>query len=130
MCSTANFQCEPATGRDNLSGSGNWGFDSGVGGIGAGAKWGHFVGVAPRLARVAIVLAISSASSGLGAWFEAGEERSLLAMTSTFPAESRRRITPLEARRMALEVLRRAEAERAAAAEAEAERGIDWGEVV
>jgi len=39
-----------------------------------------------------------------------------------------RRITPLEARKLALDILHRAEAGRAAAAEAEAERGIQWEE--
>jgi hypothetical protein len=51
-------------------------------------------------------------------------------MSSAFQTSSRRRITPLEARRLALEILHRAEAGRAAAAEAEAKQGIDWEEVV
>ena len=39
-----------------------------------------------------------------------------------------RPITRLEARQIALEILQRAEAERAAIAQAEAERGINWEE--
>ena len=49
-------------------------------------------------------------------------------MAGVFQPSSRRRISPLEARRIALEILQRAEAGRARAAEAEAERGVNWEE--
>ena len=47
-------------------------------------------------------------------------------MTNPMEPAERRQITACEARRMALEILHRAETERAAVAQREAERGIDW----
>jgi len=79
---------------------------------------------------MAVLLAVSSMSSGPDPWFEGRRQLSRLTSSSTFQTSSRRRITPLEARRLALEILHRAEAGRAAAAEAEARQGIDWEEVV
>ncbi|NLY01648.1 MAG: hypothetical protein GXY83_36640 [Rhodopirellula sp.] len=49
-------------------------------------------------------------------------------MTSTSQTSNRRRITPLEGRKLALDILHRAEAGKAAAAEAESRQGIDWEE--
>jgi len=53
----------------------------------------------------------------------------LIGLSAPFQTSRRRRITPLEARRLALEILHRAEAGRAAAAEAEAKQGINWEEM-
>ena len=129
MCSTAHFQYEQATGRDMLSGSGNWAFDDGTRGFAAAPRFGPVGRAAPQLARLALLLAISSVSSGPDPWFETQQQCSPRTMTSTFQTSSRRRITPLEARRLALAILRRAEAGRAAAAAAEALQGIDWEDV-
>jgi len=126
VCSTAHFHYEQATDRDTLSGSGNWAFDDGIQGHNAGARFAPVGRALPQLARLAILLVVSSASSGLDPCFFAQQQRSPLTMTTTFQTTSRRRISPLEARKMALAILRRAEAERAAVAQAEAERGIDW----
>jgi hypothetical protein len=49
-------------------------------------------------------------------------------MPSPLEIAERRQISPCEARSMALEILHQAEAERAAFAQAEAERGINWEE--
>lgn len=128
MSSTAHIQYEQVTGRDTLSGSGNWAFDDGTRAF-AGPKLAPVGRTVPQLARLALLLAISSVSSGPDPWRETQQHRSQITMTSTFQTSSRRRITPLEARRMALEILHKAEAGRAAVAEAEAKRGIDWEEM-
>ena len=128
MSSTAHILYERPIGRETLSGSANWSFDNGTHTpfdprvSAAGRSLGHF-------ARLALLLAVSSMSSAPDPWFLTQQQRSQLTMSSTFQTSSRRRITPLEARRMALEILYRAEAGRAAAAEAEAKRGIDWEEI-
>ena len=129
MCSTAHIQYEQATGRDRLSGSGNWAFDDDSHGIGTGPKFAPVGRTVPQLARLALLLAISSVSSGPDPWSGTQQQRCQLTMSSTFQTSTRRRITPLEARSLALEILHRAEAGRAASAEAEAKRGIDWEEI-
>jgi hypothetical protein len=129
VSNTAHIRYERPTGREAMSGSANWAFDNGtyttfdprIGPIGRTRS---------QFARLAaVLLAVSSMSSGPDPWCEARQQRSQLTVSSTFQASSRRRITIREARRMALETLYRAEAERAAAAQAEAERGINWEEV-
>jgi len=49
-------------------------------------------------------------------------------MTGPLKTVGRRHIAPGEGRSVALEILRRAEAERATLVQSEAERGIDWEE--
>lgn len=68
-------------------------------------------------------------SDGFAAWFNAAHDiTDALTMTSTSQTSNRRRITPLEGRKLALDILHRAEAGKAAAAEAESRQGIDWEE--
>lgn len=127
MSSTARISYEQPIGRETLSGSANWAFDNG-----SHTLFDPRVGPASSLvhfARLALLLAVSSMSSAPDPWFLTQQQPSVLTISSTFQTSSRRRIDPLEARRLALEILRRAEAGRAAAAEAEAKRGIDWEEV-
>jgi len=130
VSSTADIHYEQATDRDALSGSANWDFDNGT----------HPT-VRPRIAApsrtrscqrlrfCAMLLAVSSMTAVPDPWCETQHQRSQLTMSSTLQTISRRRITPLEARKMALEILYRAEKERADVAQAEAERGVSWEEV-
>lgn len=128
MSSTAHIYCEQPVDRNSLSGSGNWTIDNGTHTL-------PDLRVAPmsrrliQLAAVAFFWAVSSMSSGPDPWSLIQHEPSQLTRSSTIQGSSRRRLTPLEARRLALEILRRAEAGREAAAEAEARRGIDWEEM-
>jgi len=128
VSSTARISYEQPMGRETLAGSGNWAFDNGT-----HTLFDPRVSRASRslaqFARLALLLALSSMSSAPDAWFLTQQQRSTSTMSSTFRTSSRRRVTLREARRLALEVLYRAEAERAVAAQAEAERGIDWEEV-
>ncbi len=127
MSNTAHIFFEQPTGGEMLSGSANWAFDNGI----------HTI-FDPRIGAVgrtlsqwalAVLLAVSSTSSGPDPWSDNRQQRSQLTMSAPFQASRRRRITPLEARRLALEILYRAEAGRAAAAEAEAKQGINWEEM-
>lgn len=129
MCSTARIECEQAADRDDLSGSGNWAFDNGTHGLATAAPLFAVTQGAPQLARFTLLLAISSMSSGFDPWFVSQQQPSPLTTTRPFEVSSRRRISPVEARNMALEILRRAEAERLAVAQAEAEREIGWEEI-
>jgi hypothetical protein len=129
VCSTARIEFEQATDRENLSGSGNWAFDNGTHALATAAPLVGFTQGAPQLARFALLLAISSVSSGFDPWFVSQQQPSPLTTTRTFEISSRRRIGPVEARKMALEILRRAEADRLAVAQAEAAREIDWEEI-
>ena len=128
MSSTAHIRYEQPTGRETLSGSANWAFDNGTHAI-FDPRIGPVSRTLSQLARLTVLLAVSSMSSGPDPWSETQQQRSQLTMSSTFQTSSRRRITLQEARRMALDILHRAEAERAAVAQAEAERGINWEEV-
>ncbi len=129
MCSTARIEFEKATDRDTLSGSGDWAFDNGTHGLAVAAPIAAVTLGASQLARLTLLLAISSVSSGFDPWFDSQQPPSPLTTTRTFEMSGRRRISPVEARNMALEILRRAEAGRAAIAQAEAEREINWEEV-
>ncbi len=129
MSSTAPIQYEQANDRDALFGSGNWALDDGTRIAVAPAP-----GVAPQriasLVRWAFVFAaISSISSCPDPWIESQQQRAQFTMAAAFQPYGRRRISSVEARRLALEILYRAEAERVAIAQAEAERGINWEEV-
>jgi hypothetical protein len=130
VCSTARIQYEQTTGHDFLSSSGNWAFDDDTRGFAPGARYVPTGRATPQLLGLALLLAVPSVSSGQEPRFDVQRHRSPLTMTTTFQTSSRRRISPLEARKMALAILHRAEAERAAAAQAEAERGIDWEDPV
>lgn len=130
MCSTADFEYGQSSVLDRLTGSGNWTLDEVASGGRAAPKCVRPGFSLPQLARLALLVAISSVSSGLDPWLQTRQRRSPLTLTSTFQTSTRRRITPSEARRMALEILHRAEAERAAIAFVEARQGIDWEEVV
>ena len=125
MCSTAHIQYEQVTGRDSLSGLGNWAFDDGTREFGAGGRFAPVGRGAAQVARLALLLAISSVSSGLDPWFETQQQRSQLTMSSTFQTSSRRRITLRAALRLADEIMRRAEEGRLKAAVEEANRQFD-----
>ena len=125
---TARIPFEHGHGRDALFGSGNWAFDDGT-----------RIAVAPAPAFVRrrilsfvgwafVFAATSSISSCPDPWMESERQRAQLTMAGAFQPYGRRRITSVEARRLALEILYCAEAERAAIAEAEAKRGINWEE--
>ena len=128
MSSTARIRYEQPGGREVLSGSANWAFDNGT---------EAFVdpGIGPvnrtlsQWARLAFFLAVSSMTAGPDPWAGTQQQRSQLTMSSTSQTSSRRRITLIEAREMALAILSRAEAGRAAVAEAEAKQGIDWEDI-
>jgi len=79
-----------------------------------------------RNAGVAIALAISPVSCGIDPWFVDRRRQIATSVGSLFRPIVGRPITILEARRIALEVLARAEQDRVQFAEAEARRGIDW----
>jgi len=83
----------------------------------------------PHLAALAILVATSSISSCADPWLETRQGRAQMTMASMFDPRARRRITGLEARRLALETLRRAEEARSAFAQSEARVGVDWEDV-
>jgi len=128
--STAHIQYEEGVQQESPIGSADWAFDDGTRSV-PGLHLGAVRRRVPPLARWGLVFTvISSLSPCPDPWIEAQKQRGQLTMASAFqPYSSRRRISSLEARRLALEILYRAEAERAAIAQAEAERGIDWEEV-
>ena len=129
MSSTAYIAYEQPADRETLSSSANWAFDNGIHAI-FDPTIGPLSRTLSQFARLAaVVLAVSTMSSGPDPWSETRQQRSRLTMSTTFQISRRRRITPLEARRLALEILHRAEAGRAAAAEAEAKQGINWEEM-
>ena len=128
MSSTADISYEQPIGRETVSGSANWSFDNGTH-TPIDPRVGAVSRSLAQFARLAVLLAVSSMTAGPDPWSETRQQRYQLTMSSTFQTSSRCRITPLEARKMAMEILHRAEVGRAAAAEAEAEQGIDWEEV-
>lgn len=79
-----------------------------------------------RDAGIAIALAISPVSCGSDPWFLDRKRRVPTSVEALFRPVLGRPITILEARKIALEILARAEQERLQFAEAEARRGIDW----
>jgi hypothetical protein len=82
-----------------------------------------------QLAPVAVLLAISTITAVSDPWRPVEQQRAQFSVSSNFRSSDRRRITTVEARRMALEILRRAEAGRAAVAEAEARQLEGWEEL-
>ena len=128
MCSTARFQYPIVAAQDSLARSANWTYDDDTR-MFAGPRFGTLGRAIPRFAGIALLLAISSASSCTDPWSETQRQRSELTMSSTFQTNSRRRVSPREARKLALAVLHRAESERAAAAQSESKQGIDWEDV-
>ena len=114
--------------RDLLSGSANWKFEEGAV-LAPAVKT-----VAPprriqSFAGVALLLAASSLSSCPDPWAHARQQRAQLTVSDIFRPHKRRWISARDARNMALEILYRAEEERAKYAQEEAERGIDWEEM-
>lgn len=79
-----------------------------------------------RDAGMAIALAISPVSCGSDPWFLDRKRRVPTTVEALFRPVLGRPITIQEARKIALEILARAEQERLEFAEAEARRGIDW----
>lgn len=127
MNSIAHIQYEEGVHQETPTGSAHWAFDEGTGSV-CGLHLGAFRRRVPPLARWGFAFTvITSLSPYPDPWIEAQKYRGQLTMASAFqPCVSRRRITLLEARKMALEILYRAEEGRAKAAQAEAERGINW----
>jgi len=126
---TAHIQYEEGVHQETPVGSADWAFDDGTRSV-PGLRLGAIRRRPPPLARWGLVFTvISSLSPCPDPWLEAQKQRGQLTMASAFqPYTSRRRITLLEARKMALEILYRAEDGRVKAAQAEAERGINWEE--
>jgi hypothetical protein len=125
---TAHIQFEQGRDRESLLGSGNWALDNGTRSTGALAPR-VFARRAPPVAWFGWVFTVvSSLVPGPDPWVEVQQQRAQVTMAGAFQPYRRRRISSLEARRLALEILYRAEAERAAIAEAEARRGIHWEE--
>jgi hypothetical protein len=81
---------------------------------------------ATHLAALAVLFATSSITSSVDPWREAQRGRAQMTMSAVFEPCFRRRITGTDARRLALDILRRAEKARAAFARAEAKGGVDW----
>ena len=128
MTSTSCIGFAQGADADYRSQSGNWAFDEGlrtstVPGLTAPSR------TLPQMACLAFRLAVSSLTSGPDPWLDAQQQRSQLAVTSEFRTSPRHPITPLEARKIALAILRRAEVERAQVAQEEAARGINWEEM-
>ena len=128
MTNAARIPFDPGYDREAPFASGNWAFDDGT-----------RIAVAPAPAYVRrrirslvgwafVIAATSSMSSCPDPWIESQQQRAQSTMAGAFEPFSRRRITLREARMLALEILYRAEEGRARAAQAEAERGIDWEE--
>jgi len=127
---TARISYEVPTGQETLARSANWTFDNGTRTI-FDPRVRPANRVLSQLARVAaVLLAVSPMTTGPDPWSDARQQRSQLTLSSTFQTSSRRRITPLEARKMAMDILRRAEDGRAEAAEAEAKQGVDWEDLL
>jgi hypothetical protein len=105
-----------------VAASGTWQYNAPVYGP---LGWFNPQGVL-RNAGVALVLAISPANYGTGPWFTDRRKESAGTLGSVSRSLVRRQITILEARRIALEVLARAEHQRVRFGEEEAHRGIDW----
>ncbi len=129
MTNAARIPFDPGYDREAPFASGNWAFDDGT-----------RIAVAPAPAYVRrwimsfvgwafVFAATSSISSCPDPWIESQRQRAQWTMAGAFQPYGRRRISSSEARRLALEILYRAEAERAAIAQAEAERGVNWEEV-
>jgi hypothetical protein len=126
---TAHIQFEQGHDRETLFGSGNWALDDGTRSIGVFPPR-VIARRAPAVAWLGWVFTVvSSPVPGPDPWVEVQRQRAQVTMASAFePFSRRRRITLREARIIALEILYRAEEGRARAAQAEAERGINWEE--
>ena len=77
-------------------------------------------------AGLAAMLAVSPMTFGVDPWFPDRRRQASLTLEATFEAIAGRPISLLEARRIALQILARAEQERSRFADEEARRGIDW----
>ncbi len=124
MASTAHIRYEQPAGREALSGSANWAFDNGTHVV-FDLRVGTISRSLAQLTRLAFFMAVSSMSSGRDPWFEIQQQRSDFTMSSTFQTSRRRRITRLEALRLAHEIMQRAEEGRARVAEEEARRQFE-----
>lgn len=82
-----------------------------------------------RLAGCLVLLAVSSFTSIADPWLDERRHRAQSSTLGVLRQPSRRRLSVAEARQMAMEVLYRAEEERAILASEEARRGINWEEV-
>jgi hypothetical protein len=106
--------------------SGNWAFgEPPTGGN------GHRPAVRHRPLRQlagAALLAVSSLTSTADPWVEQQQERSRVTTATASRSFPKRRISPAEARQIALDILYRAEQRREQAARYEAACGINWEE--
>jgi hypothetical protein len=81
-----------------------------------------------RNAALALILAVSPVTCGVDPWFADRRRQAAATVGSFLQPISRRRVTVVQARSLALEILRVADRERALLAEEEARRGINWGD--
>lgn len=128
MSSSPLVDWEQAMDRDRLSGSANWAVEGAVSVTSSTQttsipRW-------LRHASLTILLAASSVSSFADPWAQTRQQRGRATMTAVFRPCRRRRISAIEARRIALSILYRAEEERLRIAEEEAARGIDWEDIL
>jgi len=97
---------------------------------GEGPRWtsalGNVVGRVARPLALAVVLAASPATAGLDLWLVDPRRLTSSVFGTLRTVTSRRRITWIEARQIALAGLMHAERERLRAADEEAARGLQW----
>jgi hypothetical protein len=122
---TVDYRIDPET--EMPSATGNWSIDRAV--VSTITPRVLRTNQFPRLFGIALLAtAVSSASAFADPWKNLGQHRSQLTATTAFRAHTRRRLTPAEARDLALDILRRAESGRDKYAELEARRGDLWEE--
>lgn len=127
MPSTNTIAYQIGSHDDSLSGTGNWLFGE-AGPAPALSSRAQVTRRIPRIAGIALLTAVSSVTAFSDPWAEVAQQRAQLTMSRAFQPYTRRRVTPAEARTLALEIMRRAEAEREKFAQGEAQHGIDWEE--
>ena len=107
--------------RDHVSPSGNWSF-------GKSSPHTHKIGrglQTLRMSGLGFVLALSPLTSGSDPWWAEHRGRGTLSIESVFNPVAKRRISILDARRIAFEILLQAERERIWTADDEARRSLE-----
>ena len=128
MTDSPEIAYEQPMDREQLSGSANWAIDERVV-ITVPTRAVTPLYWLQQVAGSALLLAATSVTSFIDPWAQTQQQRGQATMAAVFRPYRRRRISALEARRIALDILYRAEDERARIAEEEATRGIDWEEI-
>jgi hypothetical protein len=125
--STTMVLYDQPVGREGFSGSGNWAFGEATTG-GNGHRLVAPVRPLRQLAGWALLLAATTLTSAADPWAEQQKEQSQATTASAFRPSTKRRISLAEARKLALDILYRAERRREQTAREEAARGINWEE--